>query len=134
MGTRRTRYGQLLLFAALLFGIITMHALGHPSQHEMSSHGVGGAAAQHRAHAPEAATTPVPSVHAWAPPMTGTDPLSVCLAVLGSFTLLVLLAAAAARPRDPHAPPVRLARPLRALWPDPPPPGALLTRLSVLRQ
>ncbi|MFE9094324.1 hypothetical protein [Streptomyces sp. NPDC007264] len=141
MRTRsRERYGQLLLFAALLFGILTMHTLGHPSQHEAASSGTAVAAAHPgaRAHAravtPEATAVPVPSVHAWPPPMTGMDPLSVCLGVLGSFTLLVLLGVTAAGPRESRDPPLRLTRRLRALWPDPPPPRSLLTRLSVLRQ
>ncbi|WP_329616665.1 hypothetical protein OG244_29590 [Streptomyces brevispora] len=32
-GTRGARYGQLLLFTALLFGILTMHTVGHPAEH-----------------------------------------------------------------------------------------------------
>ncbi|MGW3625829.1 hypothetical protein [Streptomyces sp. NPDC000880] len=31
--TRRARYGQLLLFVALLLGIATMHSEGHTSGH-----------------------------------------------------------------------------------------------------
>ncbi|SCE60633.1 hypothetical protein GA0115261_110331, partial [Streptomyces sp. OspMP-M43] len=26
-------YGQLILLAALLFGIVTMHTVGHPAEH-----------------------------------------------------------------------------------------------------
>lgn len=49
--TRGARYGQLLLFVALLFGIATMHTVGHPSGHgsgqsldrasTVSGHGAG---------------------------------------------------------------------------------------------
>jgi hypothetical protein len=62
------------------------------------------------------------------------DPLAVCLAVLGGFTLLLLLAVAwSGRPwTDAVRPPV-LARLLRTLRPEPPPPRTLLARLSVLR-
>ncbi|WJV49160.1 hypothetical protein [Streptomyces flavofungini] len=65
---------------------------------------------------------------------SGMDPLSVCLAVLGAALTLVLLRAAV-RHRLWGAPayvPGR-ARLLDALRPNPPPPRALLTRLSVLR-
>lgn len=37
----RARWGQLLLFAALLFGIATMHTVGHPSPGHGSGHGSG---------------------------------------------------------------------------------------------
>lgn len=33
--------GRLLLFAALLFGIVTMHTLGHPAKEHGSGHGSG---------------------------------------------------------------------------------------------
>ncbi|MFK8912614.1 hypothetical protein ACJA3G_37100, partial [Streptomyces sp. YS-3] len=32
-GRRRTAYGQVLLCAALLLGIFTMHTVGHPAEH-----------------------------------------------------------------------------------------------------
>ncbi|MFD4415268.1 DUF6153 family protein [Streptomyces sp. NPDC058476] len=126
MSTRSRTYGQLLLFAVLLFGIVTMHTLGHPSAHgpaEGPGHATYAMAHTDRHAAPA-------SVSAEMPPMTGMDPLSVCLAVLGGFTLVLLLALAlsgpwasgAARPTLPHA-----------LWPEPPPPRTLLSRLSVLR-
>ncbi|MCI3930288.1 hypothetical protein [Streptomyces sp. AN091965] len=63
---------------------------------------------------------------------TGMDPMSVCLAVLGGALVLALFGAVAARP--PVAAPVLLPAGLRAApWPEPPPPRALLARLSVLR-
>ncbi|WP_434600687.1 hypothetical protein [Streptomyces sp. A5-4] len=36
--TRSAGYGQLLLFVTLLFGIVTMHTGGHPSE---DGHGAG---------------------------------------------------------------------------------------------
>ncbi|WP_409235999.1 hypothetical protein [Streptomyces sp. PA5.6] len=63
----------------------------------------------------------------------GMDPLSVCLAVLGAFTLLVLVRAGLLRPGgvvDRSRAPGRL---LYTLRPNPPPPRILLSRLSVLR-
>jgi len=156
MTTRsRERYGQLLLFAVLLFGIVTMHTVGHPSENGMPSHDTPvvtaphqvvttlrqavtaphqAVTALHQVQAPEAVTDPAPAANAGTLPMTGMNPLSVCLAVLGAFTLVLLLGAALGRPWDSGAPPVPLARLLRALWPNPPPPRSLLTRLSVLRQ
>ncbi|MEW2525965.1 hypothetical protein [Streptomyces sp. NPDC047071] len=63
---------------------------------------------------------------------TGMDPMSVCLAVLGGALVLALFGTVAARP--PAAAPVLLPAGLRAApWPEPPPPRALLARLSVLR-
>ncbi|MEU2577250.1 hypothetical protein ABZ603_28065 [Streptomyces anulatus] len=35
--SRSVTYGQLMLFAALLFGIVTMHTVGHPAEHGGSS-------------------------------------------------------------------------------------------------
>lgn len=66
------------------------------------------------------------------PPHTGMDPMSVCLAVLGALTLLVL-GAGLAGPRR-AAPLGGAARaPGRSGGPDPPPPRELLTLLTVLR-
>lgn len=129
-GPRRETYGRLLLFAVLLLGVVTMHTLGHPSENGPAAHS-SMAAVHHevRVPMPESVTavSPLPD------PMGGMDPSSVCLAVLGAFTLVLLLAAAlgGGRPVCPGAPsPTRL---LHALWPNPPPPRLLLTRLSVLR-
>ncbi|MFC5724058.1 hypothetical protein ACFP1Z_28210 [Streptomyces gamaensis] len=142
--------GRLLLFAALLLGIVTMHTLGHP-RHDAAAaaHGSGahaGSAAQH-AHETEAHQA-VPALHAApvrpapegaaqpAPGGLGMDPSSVCLAVLGAgLLLLVLRELFRAAQRRFRAPGVRIrAALLRALWPIPPPPrGKSLARLSVLR-
>ncbi|MFI1796089.1 DUF6153 family protein [Streptomyces sp. NPDC020379] len=119
---------RLLLFTALLLGIVTMHSLGHPAEHG------GPAAGSHtmRAEAHHAAPPRAPSVHGES---HGTDPMSVCLAVLGSALLaLVLLLGAAALRRAAAALPALRARLLLALRPIPPPPRhKALARLSVLR-
>ncbi|MEV8021131.1 hypothetical protein AB0O76_33330 [Streptomyces sp. NPDC086554] len=202
--TRRTAKGrQLLLLAALLLGIVTMHTLGHPTghgsgaeqasaRHEMSagapaagpaagrhgaasadtasgatasgaaaSAGMSGTAPDHR-HAAKAAggapaaqdahhaRVPMPpppprtsgddvlagpaTAAASAPAgLHGMDPLSVCLAVLGAFTLALLLKAGLLRPGGFAVPARALARLLDGLRPNPPPPRILLASLSVLR-
>lgn len=219
-GTRNgTGHGQLLLLAALLLGIVTMHTLGHPSGgheggaarpagsgaalsamgHDMggasalggggAALGEGGAALGERGTAPHergtaspergaaphergatspergatshgrgatshgrvAAPAPAPasapvsaSAAASAPTLTpapdpdshggmAMDPLSVCLAVLGAFTLLVLVRAGLLRPGGTLAQLPVPGRLLHTLRPNPPPPRILLSRLSVLR-
>ncbi|MFB6808925.1 hypothetical protein [Streptomyces sp. NPDC056387] len=219
---RAARWPRLLLLAALLLGIVTMHTLGHPSRSHVledattaaavapavrapdhtsaaphdhpaplaadhtSSEAPGSAADRAPGHtaagapgsgaggapgsgggrapgsgaggapgytadrapgytaggapAPGAERAPQGDVGAGgrgpaveAPPHgTGMDPMSVCLAVLGGFTLLVLGAGPAVR-RD-AAPLGGAARaPGRSGGPDPPSPRELLTRLAVLR-
>ncbi|MGY0023538.1 DUF6153 family protein [Streptomyces sp. cg35] len=149
MATTRggTGRGQLLLFVALLLGIVGMHTLGHPSEHAaMPASAMNAPAMTGPAMAASTTTAPANAsamTHAGAPVAahehrspagSGMDPLSVCLAVLGSFTLLLLTAATvlrAVRARGPVRPVVRgLAFAHR---PHPPPPRALLSRLSVLR-
>ncbi|WP_327131827.1 hypothetical protein OG311_12240 [Streptomyces sp. NBC_01343] len=155
---RAARWPRLLLLAVLLLGIVTMHTLGHPSRsHAMedatavaavasavraaghtsghiaadqdpdhtADHGTGGTP---RREAPgdraPAAGAPLPG--------TGMDPMSVCLAVLGGLTLLILGAGPAGL-RD-AAPLGGAARtPGRSGGPDPPSPRERLTRLAVLR-
>ncbi|WP_369211996.1 DUF6153 family protein [Streptomyces flavofungini] len=149
----RTGTGQLLLLAALLLGIVTMHTLGHPAETASGhspAHGSARSAASAEA-APVRGTDPgtrmAGPAHGSPHGMThfgagdesgghggmAMDPLSVCLAVLGAFTLVVLVRAGPWRPggalaRAPAA--GRLRGPDR---PEPPPPRALLSRLSVLR-
>lgn len=123
------RWQRLLLFAALLFGIVVMHTLGHPSGH---GEPMGAPTSMTMVHdtATHAAT-----VHERpdSPGHGGMDPLNVCLAVLGSFTLL-LLTAAVLRPLLVAAAPGPRARGLSfAQRPNPPPPRTLLSQLSVLR-
>jgi hypothetical protein len=145
--------GQLLLLAALLFGIVTMHTLGHPTghesaieqtagQHEMSTGGSGHArvavAMDEGAYADagmDTDNTPPTLVASAAEPggMGAMDPLSVCLAVLAALTLLPLLRAGLLRPGGFAVPPRPPARAADGLRPDPPPPRILLSHLSVLR-
>ncbi|MFQ6196224.1 hypothetical protein [Streptomyces sp. NPDC000405] len=153
--------GRLLLFAALLLGIVTMHTLGHPRDHgpavEAGTHAMapGGHAmapvdqampgAHGTAPAPKAAPESRASVPAASTPHGGghggMDPLSVCLAVLGtgSATAFLLSLALAAflrffRDRPGTGPVAARAWFSRALWPVPPPPRQkALARLSVLR-
>ncbi|MFE4382977.1 hypothetical protein [Streptomyces cyaneofuscatus] len=159
-------YGQLLLLAALLFGIVTMHTVGHPAEHAPSPPSVPVAAADSVAVAvpgPDARPVPVPVAAAPADampvavsgavaevasdgahpshpspersPMSGMDPLSVCLAVLGAWGLalvgawLVLGLRADGRPLGT---PVGAGL-LRVPRPNPPPPISVLASVSVLR-
>ncbi|WP_016906811.1 DUF6153 family protein [Streptomyces xiaopingdaonensis] len=139
--------GRLLLFAALVLGIALMHTLGHPSG-DGEAHRT--AAVQHTSttaqHAPAerdgtpADTRLAPPAHLSAPgghdEGGGTDPLSVCLAVLGALAAAGLLGAALARGRTPRLPAAAcLVTPGRAPPPPPePPPHAIrLAQLSVLR-
>uniref|UniRef100_A0AAU2VYC7 Uncharacterized protein n=1 Tax=Streptomyces sp. NBC_00008 TaxID=2903610 RepID=A0AAU2VYC7_9ACTN len=152
-GTRSAGYGQLLLFAALLFGIFTMHTVGHPAEHG----GQGAAAAMgnsRAAPAPDgmsAAQDVTTASHAMAapgtestqltqpghrhPPTRGMDPMAVCLAVLSLWGLALLTALMAARLPAGSATGTAGARsPWRPRPPPPPRPRkAVLTGLSVLR-
>ncbi|MFF2118486.1 hypothetical protein ACFVXH_14325 [Kitasatospora sp. NPDC058184] len=155
---------RLLLLAALLFGIVTMHTLGHPGGGHGGSGGYGGhggsgghegagthASAVHPAHPAAAvhhgpAAAPMEAASAVDPAILaasavdptiagGMDPMAVCLAVLAGWTLVLLLAGPLLRRSGDAAAEVR-ARLLRAVRALPPPGGGriLLTRLSVLRQ
>ncbi|MFF3093981.1 hypothetical protein [Streptomyces cyaneofuscatus] len=159
-------YGQLLLLAALLFGIVTMHTVGHPAEHAPSSPSVPVAAADSVAVAvpgPDARPVPVAAADSVADampvavsgavaevasdgahpshpspersPMSGMDPLSVCLAVLGAWGLALvgawLLLGLRADGR-PLGTPVGAGL-LRVLRPNPPPPISVLASVSVLR-
>ncbi len=133
--------GRLLLFSALLFGIVTMHSLGHPAEHrapQASDTTVMAASAAAHHHAAKSATgapqadRPDHGAHHPAP-HGGTDPMSVCLAVLGSGFLVLLLGGALVRgPADvPATAPARLRHALRPI--PPPRRRTLLAQLSVLR-
>ncbi|ATL27265.1 hypothetical protein [Streptomyces formicae] len=153
----RTGYGQLMLLAALLLGIVTMHTLGHPSGGHDGGASTPAAVSSPMGHdmagpAP-AAHEPAPAAHerdgdgprhgeravrmaAPAPePHDGMsmDPLSVCLAVLGAFTLVLLVRAGLLRPGGTLAQLPASGRLPHTLRPDPPPPRIRLARLSVLR-
>ncbi|GHF32929.1 DUF6153 family protein [Streptomyces morookaense] len=122
--------GRLLLFAALLLGIVTMHTLGHPAGH---GGGHPAPAAMAHAHHDHDAHPSGPEAHD--PVHGGMDPLSVCLAVLGTGWAAALLLSLTAflRGRSAAAAAVR-AWFAPALWPIPPPPRhKALARLSVLR-
>ncbi|MEU5978747.1 DUF6153 family protein [Streptomyces sp. NPDC047315] len=136
-----TRRGQLLLFLALLFGITTMHTVGHPASGHSgpgpsatahaapAGHGTGPAA-----HGTDRAAPPV--VQDAAPEPGVMDPTLVCLAVLGAFGLALLVAAAAwLRRRAGHV--AARLRSVSAALPEtragPPPERIRLAQLSVLR-
>lgn len=125
------RCGRLLLFAALLLGIVTMHTLGHPDGHAPAHASM--AMTQTAAPGPmtPAGTAAAPAAHS---EHGGMDPMSVCLAVLGAgWTAALLLSLAAlGHPAGALFASVR-AWCARALWPRPPPRHKALARLSVLR-
>ncbi|MFJ8622944.1 hypothetical protein ACIRD3_08850 [Kitasatospora sp. NPDC093550] len=153
---------RLLLLAALLFGVLTMHTLGHPVGGH-GGHGDPGPSVVAAPHVPEhpamaaepVGVAPVPAEPAVAEPALaapvaveavraaaadpasagGMDPMAVCLAVLAGWTLVLLVVGPLLRRSGDAAAGVR-ARLLRAVRALPPPGGGriLLTRLSVLRQ
>ncbi len=152
-------YGQLLLFVALLFGIVTMHTVGHPAEHGGGSPSSPPALTEHVAQAPgpaqgpDRAQGPAPApAHGPAPgvadtqqppphdspgsgaPMSGMDPLSVCLAVLGVWGLALLGSWLLGLRADgrPLGTPVGAGL-LRVLRPIPPPRISVLASVSVLR-
>ncbi|MEU8891047.1 DUF6153 family protein [Streptomyces sp. NPDC048442] len=132
--------GRLLLFAALLLGIVTMHTLGHPSG-EHGGRDTGSVSISAPMTAPHAlhtapgttASDPTPALSSPQGPLHGMDPMSVCLAVLTAWGVALLGARLlTSRPFAWAAPPGGGVL-LRALWPRPPPRKAVLARLSVLR-
>ncbi|MEX2981852.1 hypothetical protein [Streptomyces sp. C36] len=148
--------GRLLLFAALVLGIVTMHTLGHPRGHDGGAHAPSRAMAASMAHeapghpsAPAAASPSARAPHASHAETAarsggahagdpahggGMDPMSVCLAVLGAGAAAVLLLSLAASGHLAGAVPVAArAWFSRSLWPLPPPRHKALARLSVLR-
>ncbi|MFJ9570008.1 hypothetical protein [Streptomyces bacillaris] len=123
--------GQLLLFAALLFGIFTMHTVGHPAEHAAPVAAGAGPSA--------VSAVEVGGAHHSGPaapdsPMSGMDPLSVCLAVLGAWGLALVglwlfgVRMGARRLGTPVG-----AGLLRVLRANPPPPISVLATVSVLR-
>ncbi|QES54442.1 hypothetical protein DEJ51_09510 [Streptomyces venezuelae] len=137
----------MLLLAALLLGIVALHALGRPTE----THAVQDVSPAHSVASAEqpapavhggarhtvatAAGVPRPAVPAWGyeMPATETDPTSVCLAVLaGLVVLLIGTARTGSRGAAPLGGAARI--PVRSGGgPDPPSPRELLTRLAVLR-
>ncbi|MET7504492.1 DUF6153 family protein [Streptomyces microflavus] len=133
-GSGSVIFGQLLLLAALLFGIVTMHTVGHPAEHAPSSSAhVATAdampvaeAASDRAHPSHGSPD-----HS---PMSGMDPLSVCLAVLGAWGLVLLGVWLSGLRADGRPLGTAVgAGLLRVLRPNPPPPISVLDSVSVLR-
>ncbi|WP_327246725.1 hypothetical protein [Streptomyces sp. NBC_01320] len=132
-------YGQLLLFTALLFGIFTMHTVGYPAEHggheavvtmdhlrDQEAQGVH----------PASATTEPSAEHSSVPPTPmgdGTDPMAVCLAVLGAWGLALLVGRLMALRTAEHLLMAAGALLSRALWSGPPPAMTAPARLSVLR-
>ncbi|MFE9388000.1 hypothetical protein [Streptomyces sp. NPDC006784] len=159
---------RLLLLAALLSGLVSMHTLGHPTAGpreapQAAAHLTAPAVHGGSAEGARAGEGTVSPAHSGQPPRlqggaantaasygdspppepdhggghgTGTDPLSVCLAVLGAWTAAALLGAAvtALAPRGTDGREPCHARIRRALRPLPPPgTSSRLARLSVLR-
>ncbi|MBF4136859.1 hypothetical protein CLM85_16330 [Streptomyces albidoflavus] len=147
-GTMAGRAGRLLLLAALLLGVLTMHTLGHPTGDHGgaygAAHGPGtvaaapavSGAAEHHSPADGIAAGAVTGTPGSSDPLPGTDPLSVCLAVLAALTLGLLLRAGGllwggAAPGS--AARLLLTGRRGAQWPIAPPTRLALARLSVLR-
>ncbi|PVC64299.1 hypothetical protein DBP15_23820 [Streptomyces sp. CS065A] len=125
-------YGQLLLLAALLLGIVTMHTVGHPA----AEHGPSAAVPVSVSDAADMPVAPSDAAHSSPDhsPMSGMDPLSVCLAVLGAWGLALVGAWLLLGRADGRS----LGTPvgaglLRVLRPNPPPPISVLASVSVLR-
>ncbi|GAA1415245.1 hypothetical protein GCM10009601_04560 [Streptomyces thermospinosisporus] len=142
-------FGHLLLVVVLSLGVFAMHTMGHPE--ESSGHGMSGtipavASAYQGGMAREAAAAEAPAQteamaeHGSAAPAatlpvhempSGTDVMSVCVAVLTVWLLgLFLRAAVAGRQARLTA---LIARSMVQARPSIPPPRPLLSRLSVLR-
>lgn len=129
-------HARLLLCAALLLGIVTMHSLGHPAEHgssPMTGHAVTADAPALPDHAPEPLSAHGPRAEA-PTPGGGMDPLSVCLAVLSVWTVVLLTAGVLSRRTGNPALSALVPR-AHALWPIPPPAGprSLLAHSSLLR-
>ncbi|MFE1402936.1 hypothetical protein ACFW5D_04530 [Streptomyces sp. NPDC058770] len=144
-----TWLGRCVLAVALLFGIVLMHALGHPGEHAVTKLSDGHITTT--SHVSDGHITTASHVSdgpahrpAVAEPLRTTDPApahgagvttTVCLAVLGAGIGALLVARAV------------LGGPTRAVGtavtrrfgyallaiPPPAPPGSLLSRLSLLR-
>jgi hypothetical protein len=115
--SRRARHGQLLLSVALLFGIATMHTMGHPSSAHGPRHGPAPAPVVADAHAPpggEAAAAVPHRGHAKHLPL-GAKPAEP--AQYGQYPALGAQPAAhaeATRHRPPGTKPVEPAEPAKS--------------------
>lgn len=130
---RRASFGQWLLLVALLFGIATMHTVGHPAEHASPGPSAAAAHGEHEAPPPAAASAAASSAVDSAP-MSGMDPMTVCLAVLSTWGV-ALLVLRLLGPRRARLLPGRAAGVRAPLlpWPNPPPRKTVLATLSVLR-
>lgn len=126
-------YGQLLLFAALLFGIFVMHTVGHPTEHHGPNAVVTMGSGPQGAHEEHGAGS---AGHASGLPVTtgeGMPPIGVCLAVLGTWGVTLLTVwLMALRPAD-HLLRAAAAPLLRFLRSSTPPAMTAHGRSSVLR-
>ncbi|WP_264927262.1 hypothetical protein [Streptomyces sp. A012304] len=139
-------FGHLLLVVVLALGVFVMHTVGHPTDShaaEMSPASPVSAPTTHAiaaTHEVAAAPASAQSEHTAAPdqapstdmPAMAMDMLSLCLAVLlAAWALTALVRSALARHPDWLA--NLRAQVAAVLYPNPPPRGPDLTRLSVLR-
>ncbi|MFF7790114.1 hypothetical protein [Streptomyces sp. NPDC007991] len=145
-------FGYLLLVVMLALGVFAMHTMGHPQ--ESSGHGMSGAVpaaagVPHDAMAQDAtgrnAAAPAGpemtaaehgrAVSAEKSPVHGIpggmDPMSVCLAVLTVWLVVLFLRELVVR--RPERLTALLARSMALARPCTPPPRPLLSQLSVLR-
>lgn len=129
--------GRLLLSAALLVGLITMHALGHPAEHassrtpdRLATVAFTGATVEGEPRS-TADAAPAKGSHT---PLPGLDTALVCLALLGACTV-VFRVSRSSRYRLLGLLLAGLARFLHSLLPMPPPVSrsTFLARLSLLR-
>lgn len=139
-------FGQLLLLVALLFGIVTMHTVGHPAEHAPSPSAPLAAPGTMSGAMPVSAPDAMPVAEAASDrahpshgppdhsPMSGMDPLSVCLAVLGAWGLALLGVWLSGLRADGRPLGTAVgAGLLRVPRPNPPPPISVLDSVSVLR-
>ncbi|MER7408252.1 hypothetical protein ABT373_38825 [Streptomyces sp. NPDC000070] len=142
-------FGYLLLVVMLTLGVFAMHTMGHPegsSGHGMSGATPAAAGVHHDGMAQQAAASEpssepeVTARHGTAMSPTdspvhdlpgGTDPMSVCLAVLTVWLLGLFLHALVLRRHERLT--ALLARSMALARPGTPPPRPLLSQLSVLR-
>lgn len=132
-----SRFGQLLLLAALLLGVVTMHTWGHPSEHA-GTHSVA-APAQGSEYSKHLAAHGAPAHDAPEDvPGGGMDAATVCLALLGTLGVGLLGGLGVLRRRrrttdDDLRTGARAGRVPGPQWPQPPPLRVALAELSVLR-
>ncbi|MEV7026263.1 DUF6153 family protein [Kitasatospora sp. NPDC093558] len=118
-----------MLLAALLFGVLTMHTLGHPVGEHGQGHGGGHAVVQMHDGGHSGVTADPVAGH-------GMDPMAVCLAVLASWGLVLLVAGGYLLRRAGDSAAAVRALLLAAVRALPPPRGGrvVLDEVSVLRQ